>query len=119
MNSLRTIIGTAIGGIFVMCVWGAFAKAYGIGGGWFAGFIIISTMWWANHFVGVVHNPQGSAWIDMALGIGVCGTMRDVFMAGSTAPLMESLPTLAIVILGGITGGITAAMFEKHLKNAE
>ena len=44
--------------------------------------------------------------------------MRDVFMAGSTAPLMESLPTLAIVILGGITGGITAAMFEKHLKNA-
>ena len=46
MNSLRTIIGTAIAGIFVMCVWGAFAKAYGIGGGWFAGFIIISTMWW-------------------------------------------------------------------------
>ena len=27
MNSLRTIIGTAIAGIFVMCVWGAFAKA--------------------------------------------------------------------------------------------
>ncbi|WIW70193.1 Lin0368 family putative glycerol transporter subunit [Anaerosinus gibii] len=116
MSALRTIVGTAIAGIFVMSVWGAFSNAYGIGGGWFAGFMIISIMWFMNHFVGIMHNPAGGAWVDMALGIAICGTMRDVFMAGSVVPLMESIPTILVVVLGGITGGITAVTFQKNIQ---
>lgn len=114
MKYLTTIIGTAIAGMFVMSVWGAFAVKYGIGGGWFAGFIIIGTMWFMNHHVGIMKNPNGGAWVDMALGIAIAGTMRDVFMAGSITPLVESVPTLLLVVAGGITGGIVAAMAQQE-----
>ncbi len=112
MKHLGTIIGTAIAGIFVMSVWGAFAEAYGIGGGWFAGFAIIGTMWFLNHFVGIMSNE--GAWVDMALGIGVAGTTRDIFSNGIQVGI-DSLPTLLVVIIGGIVGGITAAKIEKYL----
>lgn len=117
MKYLRTIVGTAIAGMFVMSVWGAMVGKYGIIGGWFAGFCIIGTMWFMNHVVGLVHNPAGGAWVDMALGIGVAGTMRDVFLAGSMTPLAESAPTLALVAIGGAIGGICAAAFQKDLAN--
>lgn len=112
MKHVGTILGTAIAGMFVMSIWGAFANAYGIGGGWFAGLIIIGTMWFLNHFVGVTNND--GAWVDMAVGIGVAGTMRDVFMKGGSA-FTDSLPTLLIVIAGGIAGGLAAVALEKHL----
>lgn len=115
MKYLRTIIGTAIAGMFVMSVWGAFAGKYGIFGGWFAGFAIIGTMWFMNHYIGLMHNPKGAGAVDMALGIGVAGTMRDVFIAGSTTPLIESLPTLTLVVLGGIAGGVCAVMFQSDI----
>ena len=111
MKHLGTILGAAIAGMFVMSVWGAFAGAYGIGGGWFAGFIIISTMWYMNHFLGI-HNNDG-AWVDMALGIGVAGTFRAVFEAGSMQPFIDSIPTLAVVMIGGACGGITAGLLQK------
>lgn len=113
MNYTKTIIGTAIAGIFVMSVWGVFVQKYDLVGGWFAALVIIGTLWFLNHYVGIIDNPEGGAWVDMALGIGVAGTMRDVFLAGSVTPLVQSIPTLVLVILGGIAGGICAATFQK------
>lgn len=110
VKNLGSIIGFAIAGIFVMSVWGAFADAYGIVGGWFAGFIIISVMWFLNHFLGLIANE--GAVVDMALGIGIAGTMRDVFLKGSAAGV-ASLPTLAFVVIGGIIGGTVAVAVEK------
>lgn len=112
MKHLGTILGAAIAGIFVFGVWGEFASAYGIAGGWFAGFIIIGTMWFLNHFVGI-HNNDG-AWVDMAVGIGVAGTMMGVFNEGISAGI-ASIPTLAVVIFGGVVGGFTAYKLEQHL----
>lgn len=117
MKHLGTIIGTAIAGMFVMGVWGAFAGAYGIAGGWFAGFLIIGVMWYMNHYIGIVNNEDGAAWIDMALGIAVAGTTRDAFMAGSFAPISTSMLTLIIVIAGGVTGGVTAGLIQKNVLN--
>ncbi|AOT71289.1 Lin0368 family putative glycerol transporter subunit [Geosporobacter ferrireducens] len=118
MRMFRSIVGFAIAGMFVMSVWGALAGAYGFIGGWFAAFVIISIMWFLNHFIGIIDNP--GAFVDMAMGIAICGTMRDVFLAGSVTPLIESIPTLVIVVLGGMTGGIVAVMFQKDLaKQAE
>ncbi|HMM19213.1 MAG TPA: hypothetical protein PKA10_00655 [Selenomonadales bacterium] len=118
MGNFRTIVGSAIAGIFVMSVWGAFAAKYGIAGGWFAGFIIIGTAWFFNHCLGVIDNQAGAAPVDQALGIGIAGSMRDVFMAGSISPLIESLPTLLFVGLGGIAGAVCAAMFQQDLAKA-
>ncbi|SHK16527.1 Lin0368 family putative glycerol transporter subunit [Paramaledivibacter caminithermalis] len=112
MKHLGTILGTAIAGMFVMSVWGKFVEAYGIGGGWFAGLAIIGTMWFLNHYIGI-HNNDG-AWVDMALGIGVAGTMRGVFESGIQAGI-DSLPTLAITLLGGIVGGLAAYKLEVYL----
>ena len=110
MKHVGTILGTAIAGMFVMSVWGAFAGEYGIGGGWFAGLAIIGTMWFLNHWVGI-HNNDG-AWVDMALGIGTAGFMRGVFESGASAGI-ESLPTLAIALLGGVAGGVMARQLEQ------
>lgn len=110
MKNLGSIIGFAIAGIFVMSVWGAFSDAYGIFGGWFAGLMIISIMWFMNHFLGLVANE--GAFVDMAAGIGIVGTMRDVFLKGAQAGV-ESLPTLGFVIIGAILGGIAAVAVEK------
>lgn len=116
MKHVGTILGTAIAGMFVMSVWGAFAGAYGIGGGWFAGFIIIGTMWFLNHYIGI-HNNDG-AWVDMALGIAMAGTMNGVFTNGIEAGI-ASMPTLGIVLVGGIAGGYAAFKLEKYLGEKE
>ncbi|WIV12675.1 hypothetical protein [Proteiniborus sp. MB09-C3] len=112
MKHLGTVIGTAIAGIFVMSVWGAFASAYGIAGGWFAGLLIIGTMWFLNHALGLINND--GAFVDMAVGIGMAGTMRDVFMNGGQV-FVDALPTLVVVLVGGIVGGFAASKFEKYL----
>jgi len=112
MKHLGTIVGTAIAGMFVMSVWGAFAGAYGIAGGWFAGLIIIGSMWLMNHFVGI-HANDG-AFVDMALGIGTAGFMRSVFEQGAQAGI-DSIPTLAFTMIGGALGGFVAFLLEKHL----
>lgn len=115
MKHVGTILGSAIAGIFVMSVWGAFSNAYGIGGGWFAGLIIIGSMWYINHYLGI-HNNDG-AFVDMALGIGTVGFVRGIFENGIQAGI-ESLPTLGVVLLGGAFGGVTAALIQKKM-NAE
>lgn len=118
MKHLGTIIGTALAGMYVFGVWGEFAAAYGIGGGWFAGFAIIGTMWFVNHFVGIINND--GAFVDMALGIGVAGTMNGVFSQGFGAAV-ASFPTLGVTIIGGIAGGLAAYKLEVYLaeKNKE
>jgi hypothetical protein len=117
LKHLGTIIGTAIAGMFVMSVWGAFVVPYGIAGGWFAGFLIIGVMWYMNHYIGILNNEDGAAWVDMALGIAVAGLTRDAFLAGSFAPISNSMLTLLIVIAGGVTGGITAGLIQKDVLN--
>lgn len=105
MKNLGTVLGAAIAGIFAMSVWGAFTDAYGIAGGWFAGLIIIGTMWTMNHYIGII-NCDG-AFVDMGLGIGVAGFIKDLVLNGAQAG-MDSLPTLVLVLIGGAIGGITA-----------
>ena len=116
MKHLGTILGTCIAGMFVMSVWGAFAGAYGIAGGWFAGLAIIGIMWFLNHFIGIINN-DGAA-VDMAAGISVAGFMRVVFIEGVQAGI-DSLPTLIVVVLGGIAGGITAVKLQQYLDNRD
>ena len=110
MKSLGSIIGYAIAGIFVMSVWGAFAEAYGIFGGWFAGLAIISIMWFLNHFLDLTANE--GAFVDIAAGIGICGTFKDVLLNGVGAGI-ASMPTLAFVAIGAAAAGLTAVAVEK------
>jgi hypothetical protein len=112
LKHVGTILGTAIAGMFVMSVWGAFAGEYGIGGGWFAGMAIIGTMWFMNHWIGIINND--GAFVDMATGIGVAGTTKVMFLDGFSAGT-AALPTLLITLAGGAVGGFMAYKLEQML----
>jgi len=112
--ALRSIIGYMFAGLLVGGVWGAFG-AHGIFGGYLAAIIIIGPMWFMNHYIGLIKQDENAAWVDMALGIAVACTMRDVFLNGGST-LVDALPTLGLVLLGAVIGGVTAGLIEKNIE---
>lgn len=115
MKFLRSTIGYMIAGMIVMSVWGAFGNAYGIIGGYFAAFIIIGPMWFMNHYVGLIHHESDSAFVDMGLGIAICGIFRDGFLFGFDS-VAASIPTFLLVVLGATIGGLVAAKVEEDME---
>lgn len=115
MKFLRSTIGYMIAGMIVMSVWGAFAEAYGIIGGFFAAFIIIGPMWYMNHYLGLIKHDADSAFVDMGLGIAICGFFRDAFMKGF-GTIADSLPTILLIIVGATIGGLVAAKIEEDME---
>lgn len=114
MLYFKSVIGFLLASLFIMSdLWGEFASI-GIFGGYLAAIIIVSPMWYLNHSVGLIENDNRAAWVDMAWGIAIAGTLRDTFINGFDA-LTSALPTLSIVILGAIAGGISVGLIEKHM----
>lgn len=118
MKFLRAVLGYAIAGMIVMSVWGAFAgvEGFGIIGGWLAAFAIIGPMWFMNHFLGLIHHDADSGFVDMGLGIGFVGLFRDTFGPGGMDAFMAALPTLGLVAVGAILGGLVAAKVEENME---
>lgn len=114
MKFFRSMLGYMIAGMVVMTVWDGFVIPYGIFGGFFAAFIIIGPMWFMNHYVGLIDNPEEFAFVDMAVGIGITGIFRDIFIKGGSE-FVASLPTLLLVILGAVIGGLVSAAIENHM----
>lgn len=118
MKFFRSLAGYTIAGLLVMSVWDGLG-AYGIFGGYLAAIIIIGPLWFMNHYVNLTGNEDANGFVDMGLAIGVAGLMRDTLMKGTDA-LVGSIPTISLVILGAVLGGIVAAAFEKSMaKEAE
>lgn len=113
MKFFRSFIGYGIAGMIVMSVWSQLG-AYGIFGGFLAAIIIIGPMWYMNHYINLTGNEDDAAFVDMGLAIAVCGIMRDTFLQGGNA-LVSSLPTILLVNVGAVLGGITAAYIEKDM----
>lgn len=107
MRHFGSFIGAAIAGIYVFSIWGKLVGAYGLMGGWLAAMVTIGVAAIMNHVCGVIYNEEGGAWVDMGLGIGVAGTAMGVF---SGSPLVNALPTLGLVAIGAILGGVAAGM---------
>ncbi|HFI0149294.1 TPA: hypothetical protein ACGO3A_000033 [Streptococcus suis] len=115
MKFVRSTLGYMVAGMIVMSVWGAFANAYGIVGGYFAAFIIIGPMWFMNHYLGLIKHDPDSAFVDMGLGIAICGIFRDAFMNGFST-IADSLLTMLLVIVGAVLGGLVAAKVEEDME---
>lgn len=115
MKFVRSTLGFMIVGMLVMTAFDAFAEQYGIVGGVFAAFIVIGPMWFMNHYVGLIENVDGNAFVDMAVGIGLTGIFRDTFMKGIPA-LVETIPTLSLVVLGAVLAGFVAAAIETDME---
>ena len=113
MPFFTSILGFLIAGIIPNTFWGIFINNFGILGGWLAAFVIIGTLWYVNHYIGLIENKTDSAFVDMGLGIAICSTTKDILISG-TGELINSLPTLAYVSIGGILGGVTAGLIKNR-----
>ena len=116
MSFFRSILGFVIAGITPTTFWSVFTNNFGVFGGWLAAFFIIGTLWYVNHHLGLIENKMGAGFVDMGLGIAICGTTNGVLTNG-TCELINSFPTLALVSIGGAIGGITAALIKKNEYN--
>ncbi|MCT4597940.1 MAG: hypothetical protein N4A50_08725 [Vallitalea sp.] len=116
MRQLGTFIGSMISGILVFSVWGKLAGDYGLVGGWFAALVIIGLSWSICHYAGVIYNRDGAAWVDLGLPVGVAGTAVGVF---NGQPLVNALPTLGVLAIGAILGGIAAAIVTDSMDEAQ
>ena len=105
MKFVKSTVGFAIAGMFVMSIWGDWAGAYGNVGGWMAAAFIVGTMWALNHGLGMVYQ-SGTAWIDMAWAAATGLFFADVF-AGKKI----NGSTILAGILGGIIGGFVLSSF--------
>ncbi|MGM0168612.1 hypothetical protein IGI39_004367 [Enterococcus sp. AZ135] len=117
MKFLRSMVGYMIAGTIVMSVWNELGS-FGIFGGYLAAGIIIGPMWFMNHYLNLTGNEDDAAFVDMGLAIGICGIARDTFMQG-TSVFSDALPTIALVIVGAVIGGVVAAAFEKSVAKEE
>lgn len=114
MKFLRGMIGFCIAAILLNGLWGIFTNYFGIFGSWIAAFIITGTMWFMNHHLGLIENEKNDAFIDMALGIGVCSLMKDTFKYGIVG-LVSSMPTFVFITIGAVSAGVVAGLIEKDI----
>lgn len=120
MKFIRSTIGYMFAGMVVMSVWGGVIDGnIGTVGGILAGFLIIGVMWFLNHHLGLIYHGPHSGFVDLGLGVGMTGIFRDMWISvltnGNIDPLISGIPTIALVIIGGVLGGILAAIVERDL----
>lgn len=114
MKFTRSTVGHFIAGMLAMSIWDAMSMNYGIAGGILAAVIIMSPMWYFNHYKKLVYEAPHSGFVDMGLGIGIAGMTRDFFLNNmAMSDVVDTLPTLLLVILGGLIGGVLASFIEK------
>ena len=113
MKWLRSLLGYTIAGTIVMSVWSEMGS-YGIFGGYAAAIIIIGPLWFLNHYLDLSDNSSDASFVDIGLAIGVAGIMRDTFINGS-AEFVSALPTIILVSIGAVLGGVCAAVIEKDM----
>lgn len=113
MRFVKSTLGFMVAGMLVMSIWGEFTIGDANLGGWLAGLIIIGTMWFLNHYVGLIENLDTRAFVDMGWGIAWTGLLRDVFMKGGGA-FVESLPTIGLVTVGAILAGFVINLINKY-----
>lgn len=78
-------------GSICRCIW--------IGGGWFAGLLIIGTMWFLNHELGLINND--GAFVDMAAGIGLFAAS-----VASGDSFRKGLTNYIVSLIGGTLGAL-------------
>lgn len=119
MKALRGIIGFALAAIFALTFWGTFVDSYGIIGGWIVALAIIGPLWFLNHYIGLIPQDPKASFVDMGLGIGIGGIVRDFFLNDGLNSVVSSLPTILLVIVGASIGGFVAAKVQQSLDAEE
>ena len=115
MKYVSMFIGAMITGALVFGIWPEMWKSYGIMGGWLASVILVGLCWYMNHWLGLFSNSDRSIWVDQGLAMAPAGIVWAIVRFG--AHFTDCLPTLFLVILGGVIGGIAAYLVKQHNPN--
>lgn len=119
MKVLRAIIGGFIAATLINSSWGVFTEELGNIGGILAAAILVGTMWFLNHYIGLIPNKKNCAFVDMGIAIGIGCIVRDVIKVKDIQEVVASMPTLIFVILGGCVGGTLSVIVKKDMKCSE
>lgn len=115
MKYVSMFIGAMITGALVFGIWPEMWKSYGIMGGWLASVILVGLCWFMNHWLGLFSNPDRSIWIDQGMAMAPAGIAWAMVRFG--ANFADCLPTLILVAIGGVLGGIAAYFVKQHNPN--
>jgi hypothetical protein len=111
---LKSMLGFLLAAVVSNKLWAVVINQFGIKGGWISALIITGTLWYVNHYKGLINNEKDAAFVDMALGISVALIARDIFKHGGQA-FISSIPTFVLVTIGAVAGGTSAAVLEKKI----
>jgi len=115
MKYVSMFIGAMIVGALVFGIWPEMWKTYGIMGGWTASVILVGLCWFMNHWLGLFSNPDRRIWVDQGLAIAAAGIAWAMVRFGQN--FVDCLPTLSLVALGGMLGGIAAYFVKQQNPN--
>ena len=110
-----TLVGAMIVGSLVFGIWPEMWKTYGLIGGWMAGGMLIGTAWFMNHLLGIIENPDGEVFIDMGFAVGGAGMGWSLMRFYPTVSFTKALPTLFLVVVGGVIAGCLAKRAVDYL----
>jgi hypothetical protein len=105
---ISTFIGGAIVGSLSFGIWPEMWKSYGIMGGFLTATLVIGTMWYMNHWLGVMENATGKLWVDQGFPIMGAGIAWGLVRFYPDAKFYHILPTLICCVIGGLLAGWAA-----------
>lgn len=117
MKFFRGTLGFFLAAIVINSFWSVFTNIFGVLGGYISAFILTGSMWFLNHYIGLIENDEDSAFIDMALGIAISIVVRDSMIHGVSS-VVSSMPTFAWVTIGAVLGGCSAGVIERNLSKS-
>lgn len=112
MKFLRNTLGYFLASIIINGFWGIFTNKFGPFGGYIAALCLTGSAWYINHYLGLIRNDEDTAFIDMALGVGISLIVKGYILNGINS-VISSIPTFICVAIGAILGGYASVMIEK------
>lgn len=117
LKYVSTAIGAAIIGAMGFAIWPVLWQTFGVMGGYMASVLVVTVMFYMNHWCGIMYNPKGAAWVDMAWGVAIAGVTWGLMKRDMDVSFVKCIPTMVIAICGGTAGGIMAEAIKKHHPN--
>lgn len=117
MNFLKSTFGYFLAAVIVNGFWGVFTNEFGNFGAYGAALFLTGSMWYINHYIGLIKHDKDSAFIDMGLGIAICLVTKGYIINGFNS-VISSIPTFICVVIGAVLGGYAAVLIEKNVIEA-
>lgn len=114
MKFIKSTFGYFLASIIINGFWGVFTNEFGVLGGYAAALCLTGSCWYINHYLGLIKNDDDTAFIDMALGIGLSLVVKGYILNGVNS-IVSSMPTFVCVAVGAILGGYVSVLIEKRM----